>query len=381
MKKIGVYTHGGSGNHGCEALVRTLMHLIPEHKITVYSQRPLEDKKYIQDSEVDFVLSTHKSNLFEKVLNKVQCEEKRIQRYYAPTIRGAFENDIMISIGGDNYCYEDYRNIPGVLRKKFPKNCKTILFGCSIDENALTDEKVIEDLQQYDLITVRESLTFDLLKKALPNTNIKLYPDSAFLLPKDESISITNMVEYVGLNISPMVLKKEYSDAGLMDNVIDLIEYILVNTKYSILLIPHVIWEGNDDRIVLEEIYKRFETYKDRMICIDDASCCQLKGLISKCKYFIGARTHATIAAYSTFVPTIVLGYSIKSKGIAYDIFGEDENYVVPVNNLDKGTLVNKFMLLENSIDKVSSRLKEKIPAYIEDAEQVKKALDEIINS
>lgn len=67
---------------------------------------------------------------------------------------------------------------------------------------------------------------------------------------------------------------------------------------------------------------------------IEDCNCMQLKGYISRCRFFIGARTHATIAAYSTFVPTLVLGYSIKSRGIATDLFGSDENYVISIQDL-----------------------------------------------
>ena len=52
---------------------------------------------------------------------------------------------------------------------------------------------------------------------------------------------------------------------------------------------------------------------------------------------FIGARTHATIAAYSSCVPTLVVGYSIKARGIAKDLFGTDEGYVLPVQALAKG--------------------------------------------
>ena len=50
---------------------------------------------------------------------------------------------------------------------------------------------------------------------------------------------------------------------------------------------------------------------------------------------FVGARTHATIAAYSTCVPTLVIGYSVKSRGIAKDIFGTDEGLVIPVSEID----------------------------------------------
>ena len=56
---------------------------------------------------------------------------------------------------------------------------------------------------------------------------------------------------------------------------------------------------------------------------------------------FVGARTHATIAAYSSSVPVMVLGYSIKSKGIAEDLFGE------PKLVLDKSELSNATLLIE----------------------------------
>ena len=60
----------------------------------------------------------------------------------------------------------------------------------------------------------------------------------------------------------------------------------------------------------------------------------ELKGYIARCRFFIGARTHSTIAAYSSGVPTLVLGYSVKSKGIAKDLFGTYENYVLTVQQL-----------------------------------------------
>ena len=68
-----------------------------------------------------------------------------------------------------------------------------------------------------------------------------------------------------------------------------------------------------------------------------------MKWVISQCSYFIGARTHATIAAYSTGVPTLVLGYSVKSEGIAQDIFGQTKNYVVPYQDI-----VSEYTLLQS---------------------------------
>ena len=54
------------------------------------------------------------------------------------------------------------------------------------------------------------------------------------------------------------------------------------------------------------------------------------------CSFFVGARTHSTIAAYSSGVPTLVIGYSVKSRGIATDLFGTYENYVLPVQEISE---------------------------------------------
>ena len=40
MRKIFLYNHGGSENHGCEALVRTVCELFKEEDIILYSEMP-----------------------------------------------------------------------------------------------------------------------------------------------------------------------------------------------------------------------------------------------------------------------------------------------------------------------------------------------------
>ena len=71
----------------------------------------------------------------------------------------------------------------------------------------------------------------------------------------------------------------------------------------------------------------------------------KLKGYISKCSFFVGARTHSTIAAYSSNIPTLVIGYSVKSKGIAKDLFGTYKGYVLPVQKLaSENSLVDAYM-------------------------------------
>ena len=124
--------------------------------------------------------------------------------------------------------------------------------------------------------------------------------------------------------MSPLVIGKEKKPGIVYENFANMIYWILEHTDCSVALIPHVVWKDNDDRTALKQIHEKFKD-TNRVLMIDDCNCMQLKGHISRCRFFIGARTHATIAAYSTCVPTLALGYSIKARGIATDIFGTEK--------------------------------------------------------
>ena len=96
---------------------------------------------------------------------------------------------------------------------------------------------------------------------------------------------------------------------------------------------------------------------------------------------FIGARTHATIAAYSTCVPTLVIGYSVKSKGIAQDIFGTCENYVIPVQQLkEEMELVRSFEWLDENYIGIKNKLEDRIPDYIQSIKDIKIHIDALLN-
>lgn len=106
----------------------------------------------------------------------------------------------------------------------------------------------------------------------------------------------------------------------------------------------------------------------------------KLKGIISRCRFFIGARTHATIAAYSTGVPTLVVGYSVKARGIARDLFGTEEGYVLPVQQLkESNELTRAFIKLYEKRESIQAHLRTTLPAYIARADDARRALEEPI--
>lgn len=385
MRKIFLYNHGGSENHGCEALVRTVCELFKEEDIILYSEMPQQDLHYGIQQFADVKSAKNVYSKLSPSFIKAYYSLKKKNDYfsidilpYRKTIKEFRTGDIEISVGGDIYCYDDYPKYIQLHQMICQRGCKTILLGCSLNEKLFNDPKFVEDMKSYDYISARESLTYELLKKA-GLKSIGLSPDSAFTLPKEEVQLPSNFIENntVGINVSPLVMEREQEDNVLLDNYRNLIAYILNKTDYAVALIPHVIWEGNDDRSILNKLYDEFKK-SERIAVIQDCNCMQLKGYIAKCRFFVGARTHATIAAYSTEVPTLVVGYSIKSRGIAKDIFGSEENYVIPIEQIkEENKLTQAFIWLQENENHIREHLKKRMPQYIKDAENVKEKIKE----
>ena len=61
-----------------------------------------------------------------------------------------------------------------------------------------------------------------------------------------------------------------------------------------------------------------------------------------------------------------MLGYSVKSKGIAKDLFGSYENYVLPVQSIKQpNNIVDAFKWLVANEDRIKNNLQNVLPEYI----------------
>ena len=226
---------------------------------------------------------------------------------------------------------------------------------------------VIEDLNRYSLICVRESDSLELLKKYSIKTETILSPDPAFALKQEETNWENHTKDIIGINISPFVFDCTENGMGLK-NYIVLINWILSETDFDVALIPHVVfpYKSNNDVFFATKLKEHFIDEHRVFVVNKEYNCCQLKSLISKCRIFVGARTHATIAAYSTCVPTLVVGYSEKSIGIAKDLFGTAEGYVCSLQSMEKETqLLNDFKTILNNEQSARNFLKDRIPGYV----------------
>ena len=415
QNQVILYMHAGSGNHGCEAIVNSLCHMIDEDAVLV-SYRGNEDWQYTlkdlceikQERSFEEHKMAHIAYYAYRMLTK---DAASFLRYRYGDIFKQPMSPLAISIGGDNYCYDSMLSDLRLANLAFTKKgTKTVLLGCSIEQELLKrgqetqTNPILEDLSRYHLIIARESLTYEALCDAFEKrreqsnsnsnnnsnnnrnilnirstSNIQITPDFPRIVQIPDPAFTLGYVRKkvpdgfwkgntVGVNVSPLIQKSESVPGITMKCYEELIEWIIEHTDMQIALIPHVVWKNNDDRKPLSELYEKYKS-TERLMQISDCSCEELKGYISQCRFFVGARTHATIAAYSTCVPTLVVGYSVKAAGIAQDLFGSQEHYVLPVQSLkDPQDLVCEFQWLMEQENSIREHLQKKIPDYQEQA-------------
>ncbi len=377
MKFILPY-HLGCGNRGCEGICRGISKIfnpVPRDLILynmTYSEF-LDDKK-LGIGEIG-ELRYKGSKLFEcfrigfKVLRKLGWSQPYLNFISDHYLKDAQNGDIFLMTGGDIYCYENGYVLPNLLAKKAKaKGIKTVAYCASFEKRFLTP-KVVMGLKNYDIILTRETISAASLNEL--GIRNRLVPDPAFTL---EPVPVELPVFFskrpvVGLNFSP------YTNSSNLftENVINLCRYCQENGM-DVCLIPHVFWREQDDRETMKAILPKLGNNVHYLDCTQ-YSYLQIRYIISKCKYFIGGRTHSVISAYSTRVPCIALGYSVKSKGIAQDIGMPDYTVVDSKNLRSENDLLDAFIHLigdEEVIINAYSRLNE----YINRCYEARKIFD-----
>ena len=266
MKKIVLYSHNGSKNHGCEAIVRSTAKILnPLGKLCLFSFNKDEDAQFGVDQCLS-VIQTHLKrsngsaggptwrgrikNFTKKIIPLpviMHFQKKLGMKNYQDIAQAT--GDLFISIGGDIYCYDSYA-VLDYLNIELNKRAKTALWGCSITPQRIKQDKNLRiDLNRYSFISARESITYNALLENGISKNTHLLPDPAFVLDIKETPLPENFVpgNTVGINLSPLVQRLETGDNLAYKNVQNLIRYILGKTDMNVCLVAHVIWASNND--------------------------------------------------------------------------------------------------------------------------------------
>ncbi len=374
MSKILLYGISSYKNHGVEALAYSTISQISGDNDISMAVFDYEYNSQIFKDEVKYV--HHYLNDESKMNEKEKQEIERIKSekfdynkyelfYERETIKELAKSDIAIHLGGDNYCYNYNSWLYAFNTKAKELNKKLVLWGASLFDE-INDAELITDLDKYDLLMIREKTSYNAIKKYIDEDKLMLVPDSAFSLKKTE-VKLDDWYKgrkVLGLNVSPLVIKSDDD----FNTIIDFVDYILSKTDYSISLLPHVTVEEVSDLLILDRIKEHYKD-EDRIFAESgNWNCTEIKYIISKCDFIVAARTHASIAAYSTCVPTLVLGYSVKSRGIAEDLFGSYKDYVLPLDDFNSENLINMFKNLDNKKEEIKKTLSKKMERIVPEA-------------
>ena len=387
--KVFMFNHSGSLNRGCEAIIRGTVNILngcrDGNSYTLSSFSPGEDKVLADiTGTIPFSPRRLKKADYVKAALKIRLfgdERYSIIKGCEDFLSRAEEADICLSVGGDTYCYGDNPVIRVLTEELINRGKKTVLWGASIGEEDLTPAKE-ENLKKLTAVFARESLSRDLIRSRNLNKNVFLFPDPAFAMPAEFLPLPAGWDEgnTIGINLSKLTVKKKPELTAIFS---DFILYLIEQTPFSVALIPHVTSPANNDADVLNKLFEsRKERAGNRLLILPDTlTAPQYKGYIARLRFLTAARTHASIAAYSSGVPTLVLGYSVKSKGIARDIFGE-ESSVIQAENIrrleDLATPFNSMLKTEAQIREVSAQ---KNPQLTAAAFEAGKKITEILNS
>ena len=352
MKSFYLSGHRTFGNRGCEAIVRSTVGLLRQEfgavEVLVPSEDISRDTAQWPDAAelgVEFVPAYFPAHTRYWVnLQRLPIPALKTAGWPFP-ISEAFKAmlqrvDVVLSVGGDNYSL-DYR-LPSLLMgmDRLAMNLRkpVVLWGASVGpfEKVPAFVPVIrKHLADMSLIAVRESVSDAYLKETLALNNIIRMADPAFtLIPEPVSTVAFWPVEkgngVLGLNISPVIERYRHSDYDLRTEIVEFIRVTVKNYDMAVLLVPHVVPlngdSKNNDADYMRPVLDSLSDLGSRVCMMDSAlNAAQIKQVISQCRFFIGARTHATIAALSSIVPTVSIAYSIKAKGINQDLFGHQD--------------------------------------------------------
>lgn len=380
-------------NRGCEAIVRGTVEIlstkIPGSKYIISSS--------FDDFPTDGFEDTFNIEYREPLINKWDTAarildpkwwyyrimlrskpELTYRHIYSVQLKAMLECDFALQVGGDNYTL-DY-GVPDYLmnldNELLASGKPLILWGASIgpfSDARDVEKRVANHLKKFTLILAREDRTISYLASLGVENNVRRVADPAFcmtpLKPEiDDELSSFLLKKPIGINISGFAGKftKRHDEDSWLGNTVACIQKLLEEGFGPLLLVPHVFKDINDDHKFLGRVIERLPKWQSQLAIVPKVlNAAELKWVIAKTRLFAGARMHSTIAALSSCVPTLSLGYSMKSIGVNEDIFGH-LNWLLPVENLNPENLLAKMDEIMQSETSIKTHLETTIPAIQE---------------
>lgn len=191
-------------------------------------------------------------------------------------------------------------------------------------------KQAIRSIERSEIVFARDKQSYEYVLGNTSQKNIHELIDVAFFMPYIKKEFNKNYVN-VGINISALLWNGGYNRNNQFNLKLDyqntvkkIIEYFLQRDNVKLHLVPHVVSINSTIENDYEVSQKLTEFYKDDKLILSPLflNPIDAKSYIGGLDFFIGARMHACIAAFSTGVPVYPMAYSRKFNGLFEDTLG-----------------------------------------------------------
>jgi len=347
------------GNKGCVALCYSTMYLID----LIMSEKHIDYKLYLTESKERSghheLRIVDRNITYENIANTLPLSRKKAYRILTDLKRSYHlyklfkDADCIMDIGqgdsfADIYGAKRFAKIDKVHRLSRLFRKPYILLPQTIGPflNPAIREKAVKSMSKAALVMTRDRQSLDYVNELTNgNANVNEYIDMAFFLPYNK-IEFNKDEVHVGLNISGLLWNGGYThdnQFGLKANyqrvIRNILSFFLSNKGVRLHLISHVasgIRNVESDYAVLYDLWREY--YSEQITLAPFFhSPIEAKDYIAGLDFFMGARMHATIAAFSAGVPVVPMAYSRKFNGLFVDTLAY--NHIVDLK-VDEGSTI-----------------------------------------
>lgn len=350
-------------NNGDLAMIygfKEMMDCFERYNYTVLSMYPLTEQERYNMNVVGVPTTPRYKFGFNIVANNIKAIVYKMtggkfkRAYLGKEFNAYMKADLIVDLSGDGYSDEitplgsiihSLQLLPGIIMGKRIFICAQSLGPFNTSFTRLLVKFVFS---KVSLLTVRENLSKKYLESIGLKRGISITGDCAFGMSPNISehvkkwhVKFDNWKDQgqiiFGVSLSkrlsrfvfPEVEDKAQKYNLYIKTMARIIDQLVNLYNCKVVFIPHVLGPSLvDDRITHRDIYKYIKKLENVVMLEDSLKTDEMKGIISKVDYMISARMHALIAAYSTGVPGVAIGYSHKYEGIIGKMLGLNSVFI-----------------------------------------------------
>lgn len=278
----------------------------------------------------------------------------RIRGIWGKEFNAFLQSDLIVDLSGDGYSDEitplgsivhSLMLLPAIILNKKLFICAQSLGPFNKCYTRLLSRFILENAS---LLTVREKITKSYLESVGVKREVLITADCAFGMDPSKNEIVKkwhNKIHrwknqghlVICISLSKRVSRFVFQECSNQDQryeyyvetMANIIDELVAKYNCKVIFLPHVLGPSlSDDRLTHRDIMKHIEGV-EHVVCLEEPlRCDEMKGVISKAHCVLSARMHALIAAYSTGVPGVAVGYSHKYEGIIGEMFDMESLFV-----------------------------------------------------